>query len=118
MLAFKSKVLAASRQHTLTSNRLKVQATLWRRRRARASMPPQAATMPGRPAPTIGPGTLTLDAAKPVAPDRGDIKSQKVPIAICPEGLTRGRVNGEGELVVWGHSSWGTYRFPVVVWSI
>jgi hypothetical protein len=42
------------------------QATCRRRRLARANRPPQAATNPGRPAPTIGPGTAVaeIDSSK------------------------------------------------------
>ena len=39
------------------------QAARRRRRRASATSPPQAASNPGRPAPTIGPGTATLIVA-------------------------------------------------------
>jgi hypothetical protein len=39
---------------------LNFQAAALRLRRAKASMPLQARTMPGRPAPTIGPGTGTV----------------------------------------------------------
>jgi hypothetical protein len=42
------------------------QATCRRRRLARANRPPQAATNPGRPAPTMGPGTAVaeIDSSK------------------------------------------------------
>jgi hypothetical protein len=36
-----------------------------RRRRAKARRPPQAATRPGRPAPTMGPGTVMIQQAVP-----------------------------------------------------
>src|SRR5262249_2257093 len=49
-------------QHASNARRIvkvqrELQATSRRRRRARARRPPQAAIRPGRPAPTIGPGT-------------------------------------------------------------
>src|SRR5215472_1467690 len=46
----------------------KFQAASLRRRRARARRAPQAATRPGSPAPTIGPGTGTPKLMMPVAP--------------------------------------------------
>jgi hypothetical protein len=59
---FKQKRADRGQASTLvgSSRRGCLQATSFRRRRAKASRPPQAAIRPGKPAPTMGPGTLTL----------------------------------------------------------
>src|ERR1700737_1961842 len=47
-----------------------LQATCWRRRRTKARRAPQAATRPGNPAPTIGPGTAVATEVSSSSPAR------------------------------------------------
>ena len=82
------------------------------RRRHQARRPPQAATIPGSPTPTTGPGTaLVFEAAKPIAPIVAASTSNptKFPLKFAVSISPAGACTVKCEFVAWGYPVGDTY---------